>query len=93
MANIQVRSRSTGQPDPATPAADPVIFVPQPGATGQLAGLVMTGGASRGRGRLATVIVERAAEEDADAETEAAPAEPSIARSQTGEVRTVRSTP
>ncbi|GAB3601960.1 hemolysin family protein [Microbacterium aureliae] len=67
--------------------------VPQPGATGQLAGLVMTGGASRGRGRLATVIVERAAEEDADAETEAAPAEPSTARSQTGEVRTVRSTP
>lgn len=35
--------------------------VPQPGATAELAGLVMTGGSSRGRGRgLATVFVERA---------------------------------
>ncbi|MFG6445548.1 hemolysin family protein [Microbacterium sp. P06] len=34
--------------------------VPQPGATAQYAGLTMTGGASRGRGRgLATVFVER----------------------------------
>jgi CBS domain containing-hemolysin-like protein len=34
--------------------------VPQPGATAEYAGLVMTGGASRGRGRgIATVFVER----------------------------------
>jgi CBS domain containing-hemolysin-like protein len=34
--------------------------VPQPGATAEYAGLVLTGGASRGRGRgLATVFVER----------------------------------
>ncbi|MBO9627436.1 MAG: HlyC/CorC family transporter [Microbacterium sp.] len=36
--------------------------VPQPGATVQVDGLVLTGGASRGRGRgIATVFVERAA--------------------------------
>nr|WP_315267629.1 hemolysin family protein [Microbacterium lemovicicum] len=35
--------------------------VPQPGATTEYAGLLMTGGASRGRGRgISTVIVERA---------------------------------
>jgi CBS domain containing-hemolysin-like protein len=37
--------------------------VPQPGATATVHGLVLTGGASRGRGRgIATVFVERAAE-------------------------------
>ncbi|ALX67085.1 hemolysin family protein [Microbacterium sp. XT11] len=41
--------------------------VPQPGATATVGGLVLTGGASRGRGRgIATVFVERA-EQDADA--------------------------
>ena len=36
--------------------------VPQPGATAEFEGLIMTGGASRGRGRgLATVFVERGA--------------------------------
>ncbi|MFS0893935.1 hemolysin family protein [Microbacterium sp. 179-I 3D3 NHS] len=38
--------------------------VPQPGATATVSGLVLTGGASRGRGRgIATVFVERAADE------------------------------
>ena len=38
--------------------------VPQPGATATVEGLVLTGGASRGRGRgIATVFVERAAGE------------------------------
>lgn len=37
--------------------------VPQPGVTAQVDGLVLTGGASRGRGRgIATVFVERAAD-------------------------------
>ena len=49
--------------------------IPQPGATAEHSGLVLTGGASRGRNRgIATVIVERAeipADEDAEA---AAPA-------------------
>ncbi|MFK0400903.1 hemolysin family protein [Microbacterium sp. NPDC090225] len=47
--------------------------VPQPGATAVVDGLVLTGGASRGRGRgIATVFVERAArgEEAADDEGE-----------------------
>jgi len=40
--------------------------VPQPGATAEYEGLVMTGGASRGRGRgLATVFVERSGALDA----------------------------
>ncbi|WP_322409009.1 hemolysin family protein [Microbacterium invictum] len=40
--------------------------VPQPGATAEYLGLVMTGGTSRGRGRgLATVFVERTDEADA----------------------------
>ncbi|OZD30926.1 hemolysin [Rhodococcus sp. 06-1477-1B] len=47
--------------------------IPQPGATAEHSGLVMTGGASRGRNRgIATVIVERAEtmnDEDAEAET------------------------
>lgn len=39
--------------------------IPQPGATAVLGGLVLTGGASRGRGRgIATVFVERVAEPD-----------------------------
>ena len=39
--------------------------VPQPGATAEVNGLVLTGGASRGRGRgIATVFVERAPEAD-----------------------------
>lgn len=49
--------------------------IPQPGATAEHSGLVMTGGASRGRNRgIATVIVERAEtpiDEDAEAETSA----------------------
>ena len=47
--------------------------IPQPGATAEHSGLVMTGGASRGRNRgIATVIVERAEttdDENAEAET------------------------
>ena len=47
--------------------------IPQPGATAEHSGLVMTGGASRGRNRgIATVIVERATSDDED--DEAAPA-------------------
>lgn len=39
--------------------------IPQPGATSQVHGLVLTGGASRGRGRgIATVFVERAPREE-----------------------------
>jgi len=55
--------------------------VPQPGATAEFGGLVLTGGASRGRGRgLASVFVERAeaSEHDEDA---------SGGRPRTGEVR------
>ncbi len=41
--------------------------IPQPGATASVDGLVLTGGASRGRGRgIATVFVERAPEENED---------------------------
>lgn len=48
--------------------------VPQPGATAAYDGLVLTGGASRGRGRgLATVFVERAPAADADADDRGAP--------------------
>jgi CBS domain containing-hemolysin-like protein len=44
--------------------------IPQPGATAEHSGLVMTGGASRGRNRgIATVIVERAANDDEDDES------------------------
>lgn len=43
--------------------------VPQPGATAVVGGLVLTGGASRGRGRgIATVFAERAATDDDDDE-------------------------
>jgi len=59
--------------------------IPQPGATAEYAGLIMTGGASRGRGRgISTVFVERgAAPEAAD--------DPLNGRSpRTGEIRTVR---
>ncbi|MFJ4038947.1 hemolysin family protein [Microbacterium sp. NPDC090007] len=49
--------------------------IPQPGATAEHSGLVMTGGASRGRNRgIATVIVERseqAADDDAEDEVPA----------------------
>lgn len=49
--------------------------IPQPGATAEHSGLVMTGGASRGRNRgIATVIVERSeipADDDAEAEPSA----------------------
>jgi CBS domain containing-hemolysin-like protein len=57
--------------------------VPQPGATAEYGGLVMTGGASRGRGRgISTVFVERG--EAADA------AEAAFGRApRTGEIRTV----
>jgi CBS domain containing-hemolysin-like protein len=59
--------------------------VPQPGATAQYAGLTMTGGASRGRGRgLATVFVERA--ENLEAATQAF----SGRAPQTGEIRLPR---
>ncbi|RKT36887.1 CBS domain containing-hemolysin-like protein [Microbacterium sp. AG1240] len=59
--------------------------VPQPGATAQYAGLTMTGGASRGRGRgLATVFVERA--ESVDAATTATDGH----APQTGEIRLPR---
>ncbi|WP_125131997.1 hemolysin family protein [Microbacterium sp. 10M-3C3] len=41
--------------------------IPQPGSTAEHSGLVMTGGASRGRGRgIATVFVERAEAPEAD---------------------------
>ena len=57
--------------------------VPQPGATAEYAGLVMTGGASRGRGRgISTVFVERGEAQDA--------AEASFGRSpRTSEIRIV----
>ena len=59
--------------------------VPQPGATAEYAGLVMTGGASRGRGRgLASVFVERA-------ESSAAAADDLFgARPRTGEIKLAR---
>ena len=54
--------------------------VPQPGVTTEFGGIVMTGGASRGRGRgIATVFVERA--EDDESDRRDAP--------RTGEIRTV----
>ncbi len=54
--------------------------VPQPGATAEYEGLVLTGGASRGRGRgIATVFVERVAE----------PEPIDGARPRTGEIRVV----
>ncbi len=45
--------------------------VPQPGATAAVDGLLLTGGASRGRGRgIATVFVERAAQDGESADDE-----------------------
>ncbi|GAA3949171.1 hemolysin family protein [Microbacterium soli] len=45
--------------------------IPQPGDTASVGGLVLTGGASRGRGRgIATVFVERVPEESADKDGE-----------------------
>ncbi|QKJ19398.1 hemolysin family protein [Microbacterium hominis] len=77
--------------------------IPQPGATAEYAGLIMTGGASRGRGRLATVIVERAAvpepADDVDARhprtgeiriPRPRNGEGRAARPRTGEVRTAK---
>jgi hypothetical protein len=59
--------------------------VPQPGATAETGGLLMTGGASRGRGRgLATVFVERSAA--ADTSDEAGGRSP-----RTGEIGVARS--
>lgn len=53
--------------------------IPQPGATAEYAGLILTGGASRGRGRgISTVFVERAEEPESDA---------SPSRPRTGEIR------
>ncbi|MET0297663.1 MAG: hemolysin family protein [Microbacterium sp.] len=67
--------------------------VPQPGSTAEYEGLVMTGGASRGRGRgISTVFVERSeAIDDAD-EVFAGrhPRTGEIRLPQTGEVRVVR---
>lgn len=55
--------------------------VPQPGAMAEFGGLILTGGASRGRGRgLASVFVERAESFEADEDT-------SSGRPRTGEVR------
>jgi CBS domain containing-hemolysin-like protein len=64
--------------------------VPQPGASGELAGLAMTGGASRGRGRLATVIVERAADDDGEGDRPSPAMGDVPVRPRTGEVRTTR---
>ncbi|MEZ3161081.1 hemolysin family protein [Microbacterium sp. BWT-B31] len=58
--------------------------VPQPGATAEYAGLVLTGGASRGRGRgIATVFVERG-------EALLAAQEAFAAHPRTGEIRTIK---
>ncbi|MCH6229694.1 hemolysin family protein [Microbacterium sp. CFH 31415] len=67
--------------------------VPQPGATAEYGGLVMTGGASRGRGRgISTVFVERGESADADEQNGRAPrtAEIHIVSTRTGEVRVQR---
>jgi CBS domain containing-hemolysin-like protein len=65
--------------------------IPQPGATAEYSGLVMTGGASRGRGRgIATVFVERGEVPDAaDAANGRAPrtSEIRVVTPRTGEVR------
>ncbi|MGP3536591.1 hemolysin family protein [Microbacterium sp. RD1] len=54
--------------------------IPQPGATAEYGGLIMTGGASRGRGRgISTVFVER--------DESAVPDEDAGGRPRTGEVR------
>ncbi len=63
--------------------------MPQPGATAEHAGLVMTGGASRGRGRgLATVFVERA--ESAESTEDSSARSDDARHARTGEVRVVR---
>ncbi|MCR2827446.1 transporter associated domain-containing protein, partial [Microbacterium sp. zg.Y909] len=66
--------------------------VPMPGVTAETQGLVLTGGASRGRGRgLATVFVERAEPlENADDNAARGPRTGQIARARTGEVRVDR---
>lgn len=57
--------------------------VPQPGATADYGGIIMTGGASRGRGRgISTVFVERGSDPESD--------ESSFGRGpRTGEIRTI----
>ncbi|MCR2811779.1 hemolysin family protein [Microbacterium sp. zg.Y1090] len=67
--------------------------IPMPGVTAETHGLVLTGGASRGRGRgLATVFVERAASpDDAEDTADRAPRTGEITRpARTGEVRVSR---
>ncbi|MBD8024031.1 hemolysin family protein [Microbacterium gallinarum] len=67
--------------------------VPQPGATAEYGGLVMTGGASRGRGRgISTVFVERGESADPDEQNGRVPrtAEIHIVSTRTGEVRVQR---
>jgi CBS domain containing-hemolysin-like protein len=63
--------------------------VPQPGSTAEYAGLVMTGGASRGRGRgLATLFVERSEGSGEGENASQQSDQPHPAR--TGEVRVVK---
>jgi CBS domain containing-hemolysin-like protein len=64
--------------------------VPQPGATAEYAGLVLTGGASRGRGRgIATVFVERA-ESAAEPARSPRTGETRVIGTRTGEIRVAR---
>ncbi len=64
--------------------------VPQPGATAEYAGLVLTGGASRGRGRgISTVFVERSATAP-DPGRSPRTGEIRIASPRTGEIRLPR---
>jgi len=64
--------------------------VPLPGATAEYAGLVMTGGASRGRGRgISTVFIERGEQDAAETKFGRAPrtSEIQVVPPRTGEVR------
>jgi CBS domain containing-hemolysin-like protein len=66
--------------------------VPQPGATAEYGGLVLTGGASRGRGRgISTVFVERG-ESAPDAGRAPRTGETRVVAPGTGEVRVARKT-
>jgi CBS domain containing-hemolysin-like protein len=67
--------------------------VPQPGATAEYAGLVMTGGASRGRGRgISTVFVERGEATEAPEAPTRGPrtGELRVVPTRTGEVRVIK---
>ncbi|MET0812901.1 MAG: hemolysin family protein [Microbacterium sp.] len=67
--------------------------VPQPGSTAELNGLIMTGGASRGRGRgISTVFVERSDSLEAadDAFSSRHPQTGEVRLPKTGEVKVVR---